>query len=500
MTSWCMSDLVFVLKCFLVHSSIYDYVIMLSLGLKRVLSSSSLSLLRSSSTSTCYRYYSSEQVEKYDIVIVGGGLVGSSMACALGSSDYTKHLKVCLVESAPIQPLHPLTVEHDIRTLSFNNTSVALFDAIGAWDLIKGTRIAPFNQLRVWDSSGFPGIHFKDNDAMGYILENRVVNSALLERSRQLDNVTIKSPVQVKSVELTTKQSSSKSRVFLSNDQQLETDLIIAADGGNSIIKKQIGVSSHGRNYNQKAVVCTIKLAPNHQPNTLYQRFLPTGPIALLPLSDGYASIIWSTNTIHANYLLSLDDESFMVQLNHAWFSPSKISNDSVHDALTTIFDLNPSGLSGQELHLPPIEKVSSKRASFPLRLDHTLNYTDKGLCLIGDAAHLIHPLAGQGVNLGLADVIALSKTISESVKSGYNVGDSMMLKKYEDERKIENIKMLASVDTLFNLFENNSFLVKSIRNIGLSILDNITPLKNLITSVSKGTKISLKGIGSNQN
>ncbi|EFA83102.1 monooxygenase [Heterostelium album PN500] len=438
-----------------------------------------------------------QEQQHYDVVIVGGGLVGSSMACALGSTESTKHLRVALIESAPVQPLYPLTAEPDLRTLSFNHTSVGLFDAIGAWSLIKDTkRTAAFNQLKVWDASGGGGIHFQDNtESMGYILENRLVTSALLEASKQYESITIKSPASVKSVQLqsTTQQQTT---VTLANNEQLTTDLIIAADGGNSIIKKQLNLESLGKSYNQKAVVCTIKLAPGYQTTTLYQRFLPTGPIAMLPLADGYASIIWSTNVAHANYLLELDDDSFMVQMKHAWLSGAKTNgNNSIVDLLHNVLSTNPERLSGNEISIPPIERVSSKRASFPLRLEHTKSYTQRGLCLIGDAAHVVHPMAGQGVNLGLADVIALTQILSEGQATGYNVGNEMMLERYQENRKLENIKMMASIDTLFHLFGSSSLPITAIRNLGLTLLDNLSPLKSLIMSISKGTS-NLQGIG----
>ncbi|GAM28566.1 hypothetical protein SAMD00019534_117420 [Acytostelium subglobosum LB1] len=438
--------------------------------------------------------------QHYDVVIVGGGLVGTTMACSLGATPTTQHLKVCLIESQAVKPLHPLQSTPDLRTLSFNNTSVALFDAVGAWSLIKDTkRTAAFDQVRVWDASGGGGIHFANNgEPMGHILENNIVTAALFETSKQYSNVTLRSPVTVKNVDMSGGEVSDNptTTITLSDGSQITTDLIIAADGGNSIIKKQLNMSSVGRNYNQKAVVCTLKIASNYQSNTLFQRFLPTGPIALLPLADGYASIIWSTNTLHANYLLELDDESFMTQLKHAWFSAASTSNNSAIELLHNLFSTNPNRMSGNELLLPPIESVASKRAAFPLRLDHTQSYVQQGLCLIGDAAHVVHPLAGQGVNLGLADVIALTKSLGEGVASGYSVGNRVLLDRYQEERQFENIKMMASIDTLFNLFTHSSLPIMAIRNVGMSILDTLTPLKNAIMSISKGNKEVLRGVG----
>ncbi|KAN0027852.1 hypothetical protein ACTFIV_009676 [Dictyostelium citrinum] len=445
----------------------------------------------------------------YDIIIIGGGLVGSSMACSIGNNNTTKHLKVALIESSKIQSVeqsisNPIP---EIRTISFNNQTIELFKSINVWDTIKSTkRINPFNQVRVWDTSGFEGIHFKDkdlinndnnnnnNNAMGYIIENNIVTSSLLSKVKEFENIDLFEQTTVKCIndynEETIRTTSILPSVTLSNDQQLHGKLIIGADGGNSILKKQLQVPSMGRVYNQKAVVCTLKLGGTKENKTLFQRFLPTGPIALLPLANGYANIIWSTNLMHAQYLLELDDESFLQQVKDSFLKSPSTSNSSFFEIASDLFNLNPKGLSGNEIYLPPIESLVSKRASFPLRIDHTFNYTLPRICFIGDASHLVHPMAGQGVNLGMADVKTLSKIIEQSVQSGYDIGDSMMLKRFEEIRKPENLKMLLSIDTLFNLFTNNSILVTGLRNFGMSLLNNISPLKDLIIGVSKGESI----------
>ncbi|KAN0029441.1 hypothetical protein ACTA71_007568 [Dictyostelium dimigraforme] len=449
----------------------------------------------------------------YDIIIIGGGLVGSSMACSIGSNNSTKHLKVALIESSKIQSVeqsisNPIP---EIRTISFNNQTIELFKSINVWDTIKSTkRINPFNQVRVWDTSGFEGIHFQDKDiivddddddnnnnnnyAMGYIIENNIVTSSLLSKVKEFENIEIFEQLSVKCMndynEETIRTTSILPSVTLSNDQQIHGKLIIGADGGNSILKKQLQVPSMGRVYNQKAVVCTLKLGKETDNHTLFQRFLPTGPIALLPLANGYANIIWSTNLMHAQYLLELDDQSFLEQVKDSFLKSPSTSNSSFFEIASNLLNLNPKGLSGNEIYLPPIEGLVSKRASFPLRIDHTFNYTLPRVCFIGDASHLVHPMAGQGVNLGMADVKSLSKIIEQSVQSGYDIGDSMMLKRFEEIRKPENLKMLLSIDTLFNLFTNNSILVTGLRNFGMSLLNNISPLKNLIIGVSKGESV----------
>ncbi|KYQ92524.1 monooxygenase [Tieghemostelium lacteum] len=440
------------------------------------------------------RYYSTVNNvgsgnNKYDVVIVGGGLVGSTMACTLGSNESTSHLKVALIEASPHQPLYPLSEIPDIRTISFNNNSIQLFKQIGIWEDLESTkRIQSFNTVKVWDSSGFPGIDFDDSDSMGYIIENRIVTSSLLDKIKSnYKNIDIKQSM-VKGIGREDDNGLPENYVQLSNDEKVFGKLIIGADGGNSVIKKELKIPSMGRNYNQKAVVCTIKLGDSVTPcTTLFQRFLPTGPIALLPLANNYANIIWSTNNLHANYLLSLKDEEFKDVLEQSFLKG--LNTDQI-GLLNHLFNLNPSGLSGQEIYMPPIEKVVSKRASFPLRLDHTQQYSSNenpGIVLIGDASHIVHPLAGQGVNLGLQDVQSLSAIIKDSVQSGHSISDPMMLKQYEQQRKAENLKMMASIDTLFNMFTNNSLPIVVLRNLGMSILNHIPLLKSLIIGVSKG-------------
>ena len=388
----------------------------------------------------------------YDIIIIGSGMVGGTLACALMEQG----LRIALVEAGTV-PVEWTPENYDLRVSAFTRASEQIFRNIGVWDNIVVHRVSPFRQMRVWDGTGSGMIHFDcaelGEDILGYIIENSVIQNALFENVQKSKDIDVIHPVKPRSLSL----NADEVILHLDNDQTLTSRLIIGADGNQSWVREQADIAYRGWSYGQKAVVCAVKTSKQHQ-ETAWQRFMPDGPLAFLPLADHHCcSIVWSTTPEHADHLLSLDDASFIVELQKAF-----------GETLGTIQSAGPRG-------------------AFPLNLRHAEEYTKSRLALIGDAAHMAHPLAGQGVNLGLLDAVTLAEVLIDANKAGKDIGALAVLRRYERWRKGNNMFMLAVMDGFKKLFGNNIPPVRWARNLGLSITNKATPLKNMIVYRAMG-------------
>ena len=388
----------------------------------------------------------------YDLIIAGGGMVGSALACALGRSD----LRIALLEGALLERIRP-TEDLDIRVSAIGRASQRIFAAVGAWDGMTDWRVSPFRDMRVWDAGGFGQIHFDSasigEPSLGWIVENRVIQFALLERARQLPAVELLCPA---TLEAAHPLDGPIWRVRLSDGREFTTRLLVGADGAQSKVRQLAGIDTNGWQYDQKAVVANVRTAEPHQ-ETAWQRFLPTGPLAFLPLHDGRCSIVWSTTPDRADSLLTLDEYDFGRALGEAF-----------------------------EWRLGSIVQVGA-RSAFPLRLQHARSYVNPGLALIGDAAHVVHPLAGQGVNLGLLDAAALAEVIADAVAEHREIGSLKVLRRYERWRKGDNLLMLSAMDGFKRLFGTSLPPVRLLRNIGLNLTDAMDPIKNMIARRAMG-------------
>jgi 2-polyprenylphenol 6-hydroxylase len=328
---------------------------------------------------------------------------------------------------------------------------------VGAWDGMTAWRVSPFRDMRVWDAAGFGSIHFDSADIgeplLGWIIENRVIQHALLERARQFPTVDLLCPT---ALETAHPLEEGGWRVGLNDGREFTTRLLVGADGAQSKVRQLAGIETGGWGYDQHAVVANVRTEKPHQ-ETAWQRFTPSGPLAFLPLSDGRCSIVWSNTPERAAGLLALDDNDF-------------------GDALMAAF----------EARLGAILEVGP-RAAFPLRLQHAHAYVKPGVVLIGDAAHVIHPLAGQGVNLGLLDAATLAEVLSDAVAADRNIGSFKVLRRYERWRKGDNLLMLGIMDGFKRLFGNTLPPVRLLRNLGLNLTDAAGPLKNLIARRAMG-------------
>jgi 2-octaprenylphenol hydroxylase len=386
----------------------------------------------------------------YDILVVGGGMVGAGLACALGDST----LRVAVIESRQL----PVVPEdgYDLRVSAITLASRAIFENVGAWAGMQRRRVSPLREMHIRDAQGSGAIHFDAAELgepeLGYIIENSVINSALLERMAGFDNVDLLCPAQIADLHM----DATHVTATLKDGNVLRASLLVGADGARSAVRDWAGIATRGWDYDQTAIVATVRTARPHG-DAAWQVFLPTGPLAFLPLRDDLSSIVWSCDTARADQLLQLDTTAFVSELGQAF-----------GDALGNIESI-------------------SRRAGYPLSLAHADHYARERLVLVGDAAHRVHPLAGQGVNLGLLDAATLAGVVLEAARSRRDIGALAVLRRYERWRKGNNIAMLAVTDAFKRGFGSGFAPLVQLRNAGLGFTDGIAPLKRMIMRQAVG-------------
>jgi 2-octaprenylphenol hydroxylase len=378
------------------------------------------------------------------LIIVGGGMVGAAMGCAVAEAG----LSVLLLERRKPKRKWPKQ-EVDLRVSALTRASQHILENLGAWQRMSELRISPYTDMEVWDAAGAGRIHFSAQEIgeanLGHIVENRITQLALWERLEQLPNVTLRTDAKIDALLLHEGPA-----LRLSDDRLLTAELIVAADGRDSQIRAMAGIGTRGWDYDQHAIVATVT-PQRHHGQTARQRFMKHGPLAFLPIDDGRCSIVWSTSPQEAAELMALDEAAFCAALTRA-----------------------------SERMLGEVEAVGP-RGVFPLRLGHAQHYVKPGLALVGDAAHAIHPLAGQGVNLGFLDAATLAETLIQARASGRPLGGLSTLRRYERARKGGNMAMLAAMDFFKRTFSNEIVPLKQLRNLGLTLADRSGPLKHLV-------------------
>ncbi len=396
----------------------------------------------------------------YDIIILGSGMVGTALACALGNAhintNLKKKLRIAVLDRKKPDVTWPYD-GYDLRVSALTNASKKILHHLGAWDTMAAHRVTPFNDMHVWDATGNGEITFSSAQIgapyLGHIVENKVTLNALFERMGQLDNIDYIEPVTTKHVSF----SEESVTLTLEDDRTFTAKLIIGADGAQSWLRNTNGIQVNTRDYLQKGVVTTVKTEKNHN-NCARQRFLPTGPLAFLPLPDNHCSIVWSTSSDEADRLVKLSDEDFIAELQHAFESDD----------------------------LGEIESIAF-RGAFPLKKQHAIDYCKPRMALVGDAAHTIHPLAGQGVNLGFLDIATLAEEIITASQKKRDIGSLQVLRKYERRRKGDNAMMMGSMDGFHALFANDNSSLSTLRNLGLNLTNKITPVKSRIIEHAMG-------------
>ncbi len=394
---------------------------------------------------------------RYDVLIVGGGMVGSALACALGGSGLT----VGVLESSLPEVYSP-EQPHDLRVSALSIASERFLQNIGAWEGISSRRSCPYKRMKVWENSSQQGAtEFNAAESgyshLGHIVENRIVQLALLERVRQLDNVDLISPARTRRIDY----SPGATLVELETGEQVVGRLVVAADGGDSMVRQAAGIGVTKWDYHQQALVAGVTTAYGQEDIT-WQQFTPTGPLAFLPLSGHNASIVWYNTPNEVKRLRALPDDLFLEQL-HACF-PAEL---------------------GQ------ISEIQG-RNSFPLRRQHAQQYALEGLVLVGDAAHMIHPLAGQGVNIGLLDAAALAEVLLAAHVQGEAVESLTTLKRYEEQRRRHNLLMMQVMDGFYHVFSNDIAPLKLLRNMGLGLAGRISPARKRVMEFAMGIRGSV--------
>ncbi|CAM6100606.1 unnamed protein product [Calypogeia fissa] len=484
----------------------------------------------------------SSGADPYDVVIVGGGMVGAAVACGLASSHLTRSLRVAIVDGNPATKESyspPKDAIPDSRVSAITPATVRFLQGIGAWETVLENRPAPFDSMQVWDytSRGFTRYEAADvgEDVLGYVVENNVLISSLTSTLQRSDFAETICPARVKRVQFpsdrsdtghnagvhhlwemansqTTASTASTSseetksgqmdsgsshsndnwaHVILEDGRVLQSRLVVGADGGHSKVRAMANLKTSGWNYDQHALVCTVKVTNPH--STAWQRFLRTGPLALLPMGGHYSNIVWSTSPGRAKELKEMSQEEFVLETNRALtknedtFPDSQLARDITSKWLSPLFGDSPPS-AAEPFHVPPlVTECLTPRLSFPLSLKHASQYVSTRLALVGDAAHTVHPLAGQGVNLGFGDAASLVKIIGDGVKTGADIGQLALLEKYEKDRMWANVPMMAVLDGFQRVFSADFLPVQLARAVGFNAANYVGPLKRQIISFAMG-------------
>ncbi|HEY9909813.1 MAG TPA: FAD-dependent hydroxylase [Thermosynechococcaceae cyanobacterium] len=385
----------------------------------------------------------------YDLVIVGGGLVGATLACGLKDSG----LQVAIVEARP----ESLAVARG-QAYHINLMSSRIFTGLGVWKQMR-SGVNPIDQIRLSDADYSQTVQFDERDlgtgAVGYVAEHRVVLEGLQSGLRQCANVSYLCPAELVEVEyhddcveLVLSQAGETRRV--------RSQLLVAADGARSPIRQQAGIRTQGWQYWQSCVVAFVQPEKSHR-NIAYERFWSSGPFAILPLPENLCRIVWTAPKAEAAAIAQLDDAEFLVLLRQRY-----------GDQMGAL-------------------AVVGSRSVFPVQLMHSQRYTLPRLALIGDAAHCCHPVGGQGVNLGIRDAAALAEVLKAAQAQGEDIGSLSVLRRYERWRKVENLVILGFTDILNRTFSNRWLPLVVLRRLGLLGLRHIPLLRRIALRLMTG-------------
>lgn len=390
-----------------------------------------------------------DSARPYDVLIAGGGITGLTLACALEPTG----LRIGVIDRNEPDAFQDA---YALRVSAINRASLEVFHQVGALERMQQLRVSAFRSMHVWDSTGVGEIHFDAAelglDALGCIIENNVIQLALLEIVEQSDTIDWLCPAQIESLAV----ADELKRVELADGGVLTARLLVGADGSRSAVRDAMGIELMRKSYRQQAIVCTVGTQEQHQ-QTAWQCFLPTGPLAFLPLADGSCSIVWSLDEKQAADVMALDERAFESRLEQAF-----------------------------EYRLGAVELLS-ERAMFPLGHGHVDRYVQPGVALIGDAAHNIHPLAGQGANLGIMDAACLAGVVAEALGAARQWSAYHTLRKYERSRKGDNRVMEATMTGFKQLFGNDNPLLAELRNTGLTLVDRLPVVKQFFTRQALG-------------
>jgi 2-octaprenylphenol hydroxylase len=398
----------------------------------------------------------------FGIVVIGGGIVGACTAALAVANPAFDNMRIALIESQP-PSMPPPEQGVDLRVSAFSRASQRILESFGAWSSIASVHRSPYSDMVVWDAAGKPrgaaSIEFSASSSsepnLGHILENRRVLWSIYAARAFRDRVTVLQG-QLSALDL----DAQRVELTLSDGRRYTAQLAVGSDGSDSMSRRLAGIDTAAHDYEQAAFVTHVKTALPHR-QTAWQRFLPHGPIAFLPLADGRSSIVWTTKPAHADALVSGEPVQVEAEIEAA-----------IDGALGRV-------------------TIDASRAAFPLRMMHAREYCTDRFVLVGDAAHTVHPLAGQGVNLGLLDSAALIEVLGEALASGATLEsfcERRVLRKYERWRKSENTLALGFIDGLNRVFARDEGVTASARRWGIGFVDRANVLKRFLMSRAMGT------------
>ncbi len=388
----------------------------------------------------------------YDIIVVGAGNVGLAFACAVANS----YLRIAVIDSKPVQ--QTISVADNVRVSAITRSSQNFLTHLNVWQKLNPTEFSPFRTMQVWDANGSGEIDFDCVDIaqsnLGYIGFNHALQQQLLQQLKQ-KNIDLLTPVYCKSLQVNEKNA----QIQLEDGRCLQAQLIVGADGANSWVREQANIALHISPYNHHALIATVQTQLPHQ-QCARQGFLPDGVLAFLPLHDPQqCSIVWSVIPEKAEHLRQLLDSNFDAELATAL-----------------------------DYRLGNVEKISAIH-EFPLMMRHAKNYVQSRIALIGDAVSTIHPLAGQGVNLGLMDAAWLAEILLHASTQHRDIGHLYTLRRYERTRKTAHSVMIIAMESFKRMFGTQQDLLVKARNSGLSLANRNQWLKNFFSEYALGLK-----------
>jgi len=389
-----------------------------------------------------------------EVLVVGGGMVGMTLASALAGAGAA----VAVVDSAPAES--QLEAAYDGRASAIAHGSAQVFRGIGLWPYLED-EAGPIVDIRVADGtvSGGPSTLFLHYDhravgdqPFGYMIENRVIRRALFDLADTLPRLHRIAPARIASLA----REAGGAEAELEDGRRIRCRLVVGAEGRNSPSRAAAGIGVTRLPYDQTAIVCTVGHERDHG-GVAVEYFLPSGPFAMLPMTGRRMNIVWTERPEPAARFMALDDDAFLAELKRRF-----------GDWLGAVSLVGP-------------------RFSYPLSLQHASRYTDRRLALVGDAAHAIHPIAGQGLNLGLRDVAALAESVIDTRRLGLDIGGPEVLRRYERWRRFDSVLLASVTDALNRLFSNDIPPLRLARDLGLAAVDRIPPLKRFFMRHAMG-------------